>query len=105
MNLAERWIDVARIGAESPRWVRAWWSSWARPVPFALLMAGALVARRGKDVDLVAASPETAVAEALAARGLLCDNDDVAWLVGPKGVVGSVAGGGKALVRARTKDE
>jgi hypothetical protein len=68
-------------------------------------MAGALVARRGKDVDLVASSPEAALVEALGARGLLCENDDVAWIVGPKGVAGSITGGGKALVRARTRDE
>jgi hypothetical protein len=104
MNPAERWTGVVRIGADPPRWVRAWWSSWARPVPFALLMAGALVARRGKDVDLVAPSSEAAVAEVLTRRGLVCETEDVAWVVGPKGVWGTVAGGAKALVRARAKE-
>jgi hypothetical protein len=64
-------------------------------------MAGALVARRGKDVDLVAPSSRAAIAEVLTARGLACETDDVVWVVGPKGVWGSVASSGKALVRAR----
>jgi hypothetical protein len=63
-------------------------------------MAALLVARRGNPVDLVAPNAETAVAEALTARGLVCEADDVAWIVGPHGVWGTVAGGATALVRA-----
>jgi hypothetical protein len=64
-------------------------------------MAVALASRRGRDVDLVAPSAAAAIVEVLADRGLVCEADDVAWVVGPKGVRGSLTGGGKALVRAR----
>src|SRR5450432_1600940 len=101
MHFAERWTDVSRAAAndpaDRPAWVtraRAWWSSWGRPIPFVLLMAGAMAARRGKEVDLVAPSSAAAVAEVLVGRGLLCDPEDVAWVTGPKGVWGSIAGGG-----------
>src|SRR5579859_1471999 len=100
MDSAERWTSVARIGAGRRPWVPSWWRTWMRPVPFALLMAAGIAARHGEGVDLVAASPESAIAEALAARGLACEPEDVAWIVGPRGVVGTVAGGGRALVRA-----
>jgi hypothetical protein len=89
------------MGAQAPAWVRAWWLSRARPVPFAVLIAALAAAGRGRDVDLVASSPEAAVAEALTARGLACAPDDVAWIVGPAGVWGAVSGGARALVRAR----
>jgi hypothetical protein len=105
MDSSERWTSVARISAWDRGWVHAWWHSRARPVPFAILMAALLVARRGQEVDLVAPSPEAAVAEALSARGLACESDDVAWIVGPHGVWGTVAGGGRALVRARSGSE
>ena len=102
MHFAERWTDVTRTPADAWRIrARAFWSSWGRPIPFALLMAGALAGRRGKEVDLVAPSPAAAVAEVLTARGLLCDTEDVAWVTGPSGVWGSLAGGARALVRAR----
>jgi hypothetical protein len=110
MHFAERWTDVSRTAADDPAdrpaWVtraRAWGSSWGRPIPFVLLMAGAMAARRGKEVDLVAPSSAAAVAEVLGARGLLCDPEDVAWVTGAKGVWGSIAGGGRALVRARAE--
>jgi hypothetical protein len=102
MHFAERWTDVTRTPADAWRIrARAFGSSWGRPIPFALLMAGALAGRRGKEVDLVAPSPAAAVAEVLTARGLLCDTEDVAWVTGPSGVWGSLAGGARALVRAR----
>jgi hypothetical protein len=64
-------------------------------------MAGALAVRRGGEVDLVAPSPAAAIAEVLTSRGLPCDTDDVVWVAGPKGIWGSIAGGAKALARAR----
>src|SRR5450432_3048127 len=91
MHFAERWTDVSRAAANDPAdrpawvtWARAWWSSWGRPIPFVLLMAGAMASRRGREVDLVAPSSAAAVAEVLGARGLLCDPEDVAWVAGPR---------------------
>ena len=100
MDSSERWTEVARIEGDRTRWPRAWWTSRARPASFALLMAALLAARHGKGIDPVAPSPEAAIAGVLTARGLACEADDVAWVVGPRGVWGSLPGGGKALVRA-----
>src|SRR5579883_3612327 len=99
MDSAERWTQVARIDGPRRAWVRAWWGSRWRPVPFVLLMAAGAAGRRGQPVDLVAPNASTAVAEALAARGLACDADDVAWVDGPRGVYGTLVGGARALVR------
>ncbi|HEY8038370.1 MAG TPA: hypothetical protein VIF15_01190, partial [Polyangiaceae bacterium] len=88
-----------------PRWVGAWWGSRARPVPFVVAVALAFAARRGAGVDLVAPSPEAAVAEALAPRGLLCEAGDVSFLPGLAGVPGAIEGGGRALVRAHQGTE
>lgn len=86
-------------------WGRAFWRSRVRPVPFALLMAVVLVARRGASVDQAPASPEAAVAEVLATRGLTSEPGDVVWLDGPAGVWGAVHGGARAIVRAHTANE
>lgn len=106
MQAAERWRSVARIATwSSPGWARAWWRSRLRPVPVALLMAGALALHRGGGIDLVAPSSETAVAEALTARGLACDSADVAWVDGPHGLRRAIAASGLAIARARANDE
>src|ERR1700722_11422558 len=85
----------------TPGWGQLFWRSRARPVPFALLMAAVLVARRGESVDLAPASPEAAVAGVLAARGLTVQAADVVWSDGAAGVWGAIDGGAHALVRAR----
>jgi hypothetical protein len=100
MDFAERWTKVARIGGRPDAVLRAWWRSRARPLAFVVLATALLAGRRGCAAKL-AARPEAAVEEALAARGLTCEPEDVAWVVGPRGLRGSLAGDGKALVRAR----
>ncbi len=64
-------------------------------------MAALVAARRGEAVDLAAPSPEAAIAEVLATRGLTSDPGDILWIDGPSGVWGAIDGGGRALVRAR----
>jgi hypothetical protein len=88
-----------------PRWLRTWWMSAARPVPFALVAAGWMAAGHGEGVDRAAPSAEAAVARTLTARGLACDPEDVTWIEGPRGVVGAIGGGGRALVRASAPGE
>jgi hypothetical protein len=68
-------------------------------------MAVLLVARRGQGIDLAPPNPESAVTEALAARGLVADPGDVAWVEGARGVWGAMTGGSQALVRAHTGDD
>ena len=109
-------VTPAAIGGQPRAWAgrleraRASWRSSGRPLPFALLMAGLLVARRGESVDLAPANAEAAVAGVLAARGLSSDPGDVLWVSGgagegtePRGSLwGAMTGGGQmALVRAR----
>jgi hypothetical protein len=66
-----------------------------------VLAAGCLVAAtRGGDLDWAAPSPEGALAEVLARRGLACTAADVTWLDAAEGVAGAVAGRSRALVRA-----
>jgi hypothetical protein len=98
----ERSLNVARI--TSP-WLRAWWSSRARPVPFVLVMAAVFALRRGETVDMRAPSPEAAMAEVMTARGLGCEAADVAWVEGAHGVWGAIDGGARALVRAHPAGE
>ncbi len=81
-----------------------WRGSHARPV-IALLALGSLTAARGRGVDETAPSPEAALAEALAARGLSCDAGDVSWVSRPTGVWGSMTDPARALVRAHAGDE
>ncbi|HXN33914.1 MAG TPA: hypothetical protein VN894_18720, partial [Polyangiaceae bacterium] len=87
-----------------PSWLLAWWRSRARPVPIVLAVAFVL-ASRGGDLYAVAPSPETALAEALAVRGLVCDTADVAWVSRPRGVWESMTSKARALVRAHVNDE
>jgi hypothetical protein len=53
----------------------------------------------------VAPSAEAAMMQALASRGLRCEAADVAWVVRPRGVWGSMTGKARALVRAHAADE
>jgi hypothetical protein len=82
----------------------AWWRSRARPVPIVLAVALAL-GWRSCDIDSVAPSPEAALAEALALRGLVSDAADVAWIVRPRGVWGCMTSKARVLVRAHVADE
>jgi hypothetical protein len=100
MDFAERWTKVAGIGAGSHALFRAWWRARARPLGFALLAAALLAGQRGCAAKL-AGRPEAAVQAALAARGLTCEPEDVVWIVGPRGLRGSLPRDAKALVRAR----
>jgi hypothetical protein len=95
--LSDRWTP--------PPWLRAWWTSTARPVPFVVAIVWILAARRSPDVDFVAPNPEAAVAEAMTARGLSCAAGDVTWVDRPQGVAGAVAGSARALVRASAPGE
>lgn len=93
---------MARVeGWTPPSWLATWWRSRARPVPFAILMAAALVAHRGETVDLAPASSEAALADVLGrSHALVCTADDVTWIDGATGVRGAISGGARALVRA-----
>lgn len=72
---------------------------------FAVLVGGLLAARRGTGVASNPRGPEASLAEALSRQGLACEADDVTW-VGPKaGVIESVFGGGRAIVRASASGE
>ncbi len=99
-----------RTAPRLERALRTWRSSWARPAPFLLLVAWLVAARRARDIDWAAPSPEAAIAETLTRRGLACDARDVAWVAGRPGLWGRLTrlvGGraaARALVRARTAD-
>jgi len=106
MHSAERWTAVGRLeGWTPPRGVRTWWRSRVRLLALVALLAWAVAIRRGADVDGVAPSPEAALAGALSARGLACEAGDVTWIDAPKTVRGAIAGGARALVRARPPGE
>ncbi len=79
--------------------------SVARPIVVALALAALLHARRGHEVDPAAANRGTALAEVLAARGLVADPADMTWIDGPHGVTGAFIGGARALVRAAARGE
>jgi hypothetical protein len=93
-----------RNAGSSPKGA-AFWRSRLRPVPFAVLISALLVAHRGETVDLAPASPEAAVVEVLAARGLVSEPGDVLWAIGAAGVWGAIRGGALALVRAHENGE
>ncbi len=87
-----------------PSWLLAWWRSRARPVPIVLVFACA-IASRSSDLSADAPSPEAALADALALRGLVCDAADVTWVTRPKNVWESITSKARALVRAHVSDE
>jgi hypothetical protein len=59
-----------------------------------------LAVHRGSEAAPRSATPEAAVAAVLARRGLACEAADVVWVDGPSGVIGSLLGSARALVRA-----
>jgi hypothetical protein len=69
------------------------------------VLALALAVHRGTQVPAGAPSPESALAAVLSNLGLACDAADVTWVGGRGGVLGSVLGGGRALVRASAQGE
>ena len=84
-----RWL--ARLFRRAP---------FLRPLP-ALALLGWVAARGRANVDAAAPSASDALVAALAARGLACAASDVHWVRGPSGLAGALAGGGRAIVRAR----
>jgi hypothetical protein len=106
MHSAERLLGVTLTARwRPPPWIRAWWRSSARPVPFVLAIVSVVAARRGTAIDRAAPSSEAALAEAFGAQGLACTAADVTWVDGPGGVVGAIAGEARALVRANALGE
>src|SRR5579859_56055 len=94
------WVAVLGEGWTPRRWIRLWWNSQGRPMPFVFALACLLALRMDPTIDLTPANPELAVAEALAGRGLACAAADVTWVDGARGVTGAIRGGARALVRA-----
>ncbi|MDP9001951.1 MAG: hypothetical protein M3O46_17770 [Myxococcota bacterium] len=78
--------------------------SWARPAPILLIAALALAARR-RGVARAGVDAQTAMAEALTSRGLVCDATDVEWISGTRGLWKALTGNSRALVRAHAVDE
>jgi hypothetical protein len=71
----------------------------------AVTFGGALATVRGVEIADCAATPEASLAHALAKRGLTCEAGDVTWMGSPGGVLASVLGGGRAVVRASAGSE
>lgn len=78
--------------------------SWARPVPI-LLVAALLLAARRRGVARAGVDAETAMAEALTSRGLVCEAADIGWVSRTRGLWSSLLGNTRALVRAHGTDE
>jgi len=93
---SERWAR--------PSWLLSWWHSRFRPIPIVLAIASAL-ASRNCGPSTVAPSPESAVADALAGRGLLCEAADVTWISRPRSAWGAITSKARALVHAHAPDE
>jgi hypothetical protein len=74
-------------------------------VGFVVAACALIAVRRGAEVNFNAPSKSAALAEALRARGIVCEADDVTWVVGPRGVKGAMLGGARALVRAKKGDD
>jgi hypothetical protein len=78
-------------------------------VPFVFAGGCLLGAAHGGDLDWTAPSPEAAVAEVLARRGLACTAADVTWVDAPAGELarlwGALFGRSRALVRASAAGE
>jgi hypothetical protein len=93
-------------GAEriEPVRLRAWGRARARPLAAVALLTGAWLAR-DRDVDDAAPSPEVALAQVLASRGLACDGADVSWVSRPRGAWEAMTDRAVALVRAHVPDE
>ncbi len=110
MQPVERWWSVAPWNRWPPppwlrEWLRAWWASTARPVPFVFAIVWVLAGIRGASLDFAPRSPQAAVAEAMTERGLGCTDSDVTFVDPPGGLAGALAGTTRALVRASAPGE
>jgi hypothetical protein len=106
MHSVERFWRVPRPNrSQSTRRLRGWGRSRARLVLVVLAIAWLASTGRGKDVDRHAATPEAALAGALAARGLACGASDVVWIDRSRGFSFTGAGRARALVRASLAGE
>ncbi len=100
MHPPQSLTSVLIAASKDARRLPAW-----RPVAGTVLLAGLLLTGRDAGVHR-ARNRSLALATVLtASRGLACGEDDVAWLTGPRGVRGAMAGGAKALVRATAHGE
>lgn len=86
------------------RLVRGLARSRMRPLPFALILAAALCGR-ASGVHATAANSEAALAETLSTRGLSCTASDVTWIAKGRGLLGTLSGRARALVRAHVLEE
>jgi hypothetical protein len=89
------------------RGATAWWRGAlpaARVVPVVALLAWG-ISGRSPNVPHQAASPADALAHALAAEGLDAVAEDVAWVDEARSMRDTIAGGSRAVVRARRHDE
>jgi hypothetical protein len=82
-------VAASRDARRLPTW---------RPVAGALVVAGFVLMHRDAGVHR-APNPSRALAARLSETGIACTEDDVAWIAGPHGLRGAMAGGAKALVR------
>jgi hypothetical protein len=92
--------SVLIAASKDARRLPAW-----RPVAGAVLLAGLLLT--GRDAGVHRAPNRSIALAALltSSHGLACNEDDVAWLSGPRGVHGAVLGSARALVRANAHGE
>ena len=80
--------------------------SWLRPLPFALVASYALARAGAGAVNDAAPNRDEALCEALAARHVGCEPDDVTWLGEPGGAVAAVLQRQtRALVHGRDQDD
>jgi hypothetical protein len=77
---------------------------WLRPL-LAVGVIGFFVARHRENIDTLASNRNAALAEALAARGLVCSPSDVVWVNGASGVAGAFEFEGRAVVRAHERSD
>jgi hypothetical protein len=79
--------------------------SRGRRAAFFVGVAAAIVLARPGGVRVPVSSPDAAIAEAMAERGLACAPADVTWVDRPRGLVGTALRSGLALVRAHSTGE
>jgi hypothetical protein len=78
---------------------RAWLASRGRSLSVLAALALVVVAPRAAAVRAPDAS-RAAIASALAARGLVCEPEDVVWIDAPVGLGAALRGGARAIARA-----
>ncbi|MGO8992731.1 MAG: hypothetical protein ACLQVI_05350, partial [Polyangiaceae bacterium] len=100
MQPTQRLTSVLVTASKDARRLPAW-----RPVAGALVVAGMFLTGRDAGVHRAASRSHALAALLTSSYGLTCSEGDVAWVTGPRGVRGAMAGGAKALVRANTHGE